>query len=50
MNFMQQQGRVVKPARGEQGAGISVDISEPGELETAIERAGVICSDILILC
>ncbi|WP_035235958.1 N-acetylglutaminylglutamine synthetase [Desulfobacter vibrioformis] len=49
MTFMQQQGRVVvKPARGEQGAGISVDISEPDELETAIESAGEICSDILI--
>ena len=49
VNFMQQQGRVVvKPARGEQGAGISVDISDPEEFESAIESAGEICSDILI--
>jgi len=47
--FMERVGRVVvKPARGEQGDGISVDISDAGELETAIEKAKTICSDILV--
>jgi GNAT-family acetyltransferase (TIGR03103 family) len=39
---------VVKPARGEQGAGISVDISDPDELKAAIKEAENICSDVLI--
>ncbi len=39
---------VVKPARGEQGAGISVDISDPGELKAAVKEAETICSDVLI--
>ena len=38
--FLQEHGRVVvKPARGEQGAGISVDIRSEDELEAAIEKA-----------
>jgi len=37
--FMSRHGRiVVKPARGEQGAGISVDVREPDELARAVER------------
>ncbi|SMD01684.1 GNAT-family acetyltransferase TIGR03103 [Desulfocicer vacuolatum DSM 3385] len=39
---------VVKPARGEQGAGISVDISDPDELKEAVKKAENICSDVLI--
>lgn len=39
---------VVKPARGEQGAGISVDISDPDELKAAVREAENICSDVLI--
>lgn len=39
---------VVKPARGEQGAGISVDISDPEELKAAVREAENICSDVLI--
>lgn len=39
---------VVKPARGEQGEGISVDISEPDELKRAVKDAKNTCSDVLI--
>lgn len=39
---------VVKPARGEQGAGISVDIADPEELKTAVKDAERFCSDVLI--
>jgi len=47
--FMNQVGRVVvKPARGEQGTGISVDISNQDELAFAIKKAREICSDVLI--
>jgi GNAT-family acetyltransferase (TIGR03103 family) len=38
--FLEEVGRlVVKPAKGEQGQGISVDVREPGELRDAIARA-----------
>ena len=47
--FMSEVGRVVvKPARGEQGEGISVDISDDTELESAVKKAEEICSDVLI--
>ncbi|MCF8069855.1 MAG: N-acetylglutaminylglutamine synthetase [Desulfobacterales bacterium] len=39
---------VVKPARGEQGNGISVDIRSCDELEKAIETAKRYCDDIII--
>ena len=47
--FMSEVGRVVvKPARGEQGEGISVDISDDTELESAVKKAEEVCSDVLI--
>lgn len=39
---------VVKPARGEQGAGISVDVQDPKALEQAIEHARQICPEVLL--
>jgi GNAT-family acetyltransferase (TIGR03103 family) len=39
---------VVKPARGEQGSGISVDVDSLEELQRAIERARQVCFDVLI--
>ncbi|HMP73436.1 MAG TPA: N-acetylglutaminylglutamine synthetase [Kiritimatiellia bacterium] len=39
---------VVKPARGEQGAGISVDVRTPGDLKEAILAAKKISADVLI--
>jgi ribosomal protein S18 acetylase RimI-like enzyme len=42
--FLSRFGRVVvKPARGEQGAGISVDVRDPETLETAIAAARKVC-------
>jgi GNAT-family acetyltransferase (TIGR03103 family) len=47
--FLSRMGSVVvKPARGEQGAGISVDVRDPDALERAILGARRIC-DIVIL-
>ncbi len=47
--FLALAGRVVvKPARGEQGAGISVDISDEQELLEAIEKARRICDRVLV--
>ncbi len=47
--FLSQHGRVVvKPARGEQGAGVSVDIRTLGELAHAIELARRECADVVI--
>ncbi len=49
INFMNTVERVVvKPARGEQGAGISVDISDEKELRDAIKKAKRTCSDVLL--
>jgi D-alanine-D-alanine ligase-like ATP-grasp enzyme/ribosomal protein S18 acetylase RimI-like enzyme len=39
---------VVKPARGEQGEGISVDITDPKDLKTAIEKAQNACPDVIL--
>jgi GNAT-family acetyltransferase (TIGR03103 family) len=39
---------VVKPARGEQGDGVSVDIRTPDALAAAVERARRVCRDVII--
>ncbi len=39
---------VVKPARGEQGRGIAVGLTEPQEVEQAIARAREVCDRVLI--
>lgn len=39
---------VVKPAVGEQGAGITVDVRTKNELETAINFAKQVCKDVLL--
>lgn len=39
---------VVKPARGEQGAGITVAVEDPDALDAAIEKARRHCPDVLI--
>jgi len=39
---------VVKPARGEGGAGISVDVRKPEELVSAIEFAHWVCETVLL--
>ena len=47
--FLARHGRVVvKPARGEQGAGVSVDLSTPEEVRAAVERARRVCDRVLI--
>ena len=47
--FLQKYGRiVVKPARGEQGRGISVDISDPVDMVRAIEDAEIVCDRVLL--
>lgn len=47
--FMEEVGSVVvKPARGEQGEGISVDLTDDSELNSAVQKAKTICSDVLI--
>ncbi len=39
---------VVKPARGEQGEGISVGIFDPSDLESAIQKAQNVCPDVIL--
>jgi len=39
---------VVKPARGEQGKGVSVGLTTLEDLETAITEARVLCPDVLV--
>ncbi len=39
---------VVKPARGEQGRGITVGVTDPDELTAAVERARELCPDVLL--
>jgi GNAT-family acetyltransferase (TIGR03103 family) len=47
--FLAEHGEVVvKPARGEQGAGITVGVTDPGHLREAVEVARVHCPDVLI--
>jgi GNAT-family acetyltransferase (TIGR03103 family) len=47
--FLERIGRiVVKPARGEQGRGISVDIDDPVDMVRAIEAAEQVCDKVLL--
>ncbi|MGN6549891.1 MAG: N-acetylglutaminylglutamine synthetase [Pararhizobium sp.] len=47
--FLERHGRVVvKPARGEQGRGVSVGLSTLGEVEKAIATARTVCDRVLI--
>ncbi|MFD0981632.1 N-acetylglutaminylglutamine synthetase [Tropicimonas aquimaris] len=47
--FLKQHGAlVVKPARGEMGEGVSVDLRTSEEVEAAVERARGVCSDIIV--
>ncbi|WP_229399712.1 N-acetylglutaminylglutamine synthetase [Micromonospora okii] len=47
--FLAEVGRVVvKPARGEQGNGITVGVRTPEALAAAVELAGRFCPDVLI--
>lgn len=39
---------VVKPVRGEQGAGISVDISEKADVMQAVEAAAQVCDRVIL--
>jgi GNAT-family acetyltransferase (TIGR03103 family) len=48
-SFLAQHGRVVvKPARGEQGRAVAVDLREPADMMRAIEQARSISPDVLI--
>jgi GNAT-family acetyltransferase (TIGR03103 family) len=48
-SFLRQHQRlVVKPARGEQGAGVSVDVRSEGELATAVTAAREVCPDVIL--
>ncbi len=47
--FVSEHGRVVvKPARGEQGRGISVGLSQPDDIAAAIDQASKICDRVLV--
>jgi GNAT-family acetyltransferase (TIGR03103 family) len=47
--FLEKVGSVVvKPARGEQGAGITVGVTKPDDLDRAIEFAAQHCPDVLL--
>jgi GNAT-family acetyltransferase (TIGR03103 family) len=47
--FLESCGRlVVKPARGEQGRGVSVNLTSPGELDAAIAEARQCCDEVLL--
>jgi GNAT-family acetyltransferase (TIGR03103 family) len=47
--FLAEYGRVVvKPLRGEQGAGVSVDVRDPASLAQAVERARTHCETVLL--
>ncbi len=49
LGFLQQHGRVVvKPARGEQGRGITVDVRDRPALHDAIESARRYCDDVIV--
>nr|WP_320142716.1 N-acetylglutaminylglutamine synthetase [uncultured Cohaesibacter sp.] len=48
-DFLEKHGQlVVKPARGEQGKGISVGLTKPEEVLEAIDRAAQVCEDVLL--
>jgi GNAT-family acetyltransferase (TIGR03103 family) len=48
-SFMEEHGSVVvKPAHGEQGAGISVDVRSPEALETALATARKVSDNVLL--
>jgi GNAT-family acetyltransferase (TIGR03103 family) len=47
--FLRSHGRiVVKPAHGEQGAGITVDVRDEAAMKTAIERAARVSTPVLL--
>ncbi|CAO3410098.1 N-acetylglutaminylglutamine synthetase [Azospirillum largimobile] len=47
--FLERHGRiVVKPARGEQGQGITVDVRDPETLAWAITKAKAVCDTVLL--
>lgn len=47
--FLEEHQRiVVKPARGEQGNGVSVGLTEEDEMNRAIERAAQVCPDVML--
>jgi GNAT-family acetyltransferase (TIGR03103 family) len=47
--FLRERGRVVvKPARGEQGTGVSVDVRTPAELIDAVATARRECPDVVL--
>ena len=49
LGFLEEYGSVVvKPARGEQGAGISVDVRNADSLRAAIEEARTICETVIL--
>jgi GNAT-family acetyltransferase (TIGR03103 family) len=49
LDFLQQYGSVVvKPARGEQGAGISVGVHDPDSLRQAIGEARSVCDKVIL--
>ncbi len=48
-DFLEKQGSVVvKPARGEQGAGISVDVTDADALRSAIDMARNVCDTVIL--
>ncbi len=47
--FLAQHGSVVvKPARGEQGRGVAVGLTDPAEVEAAVEAARGHCADVVV--
>lgn len=47
--FLKEKGSVVvKPARGEQGKGVSVDLKNWRDIKAAIQRAHTICDDVVM--
>ena len=39
---------VVKPAQGEQGQGVFVDLEHPGEIKAAIDKASQLCNKVIM--
>jgi GNAT-family acetyltransferase (TIGR03103 family) len=47
--FLEKHGSVVvKPARGEMGTGVSVDLQTPEDVEAAVAYAREVCSEVLV--